>query len=138
MTFALNTPLAEALNSRIQRKLLEIGWAGGDDNSPLGEYICLMIVNGKGREQIASELSGDLLGLSPDDDSAVHFASWLFDTLEALRSEQNGEAQSSEKSMETSEDHEMGEAGEDGVYVSSCFEAFVRCRRSRAYDNVSI
>jgi hypothetical protein len=119
MTFALNTPLAEALNNRIQHRLVEIGWASGDDNSPLGEYICLMIVNGKGREQIASELSGDLLGLSPDDDSAVHFASWLFDTLEALRNEMNGgEAQTSEKSMETSEDHEMGDAGEDGVYVS--------------------
>jgi hypothetical protein len=118
MTFALNTPLAEALNNRIQPKLVEIGWAVGDDNSPLGEYICLMIVNGKGQEQIASELSGDLLGLSPGDDSAVHFARWLFDTLDALRREMAGGEGQPEKSAEAGDDQEMGEAGEDGVYAS--------------------
>jgi len=124
MALALNTPLAEALNNRIQPKLVEIGWSVGDDNSPLGEYICLMMVNGKSQDQIASELSGDLLGLGPDDASAAQFARWLFDELETLKKsmeEANGDA---EKSVANG-DEEMGDAEEtpEGAYVlSSCHD----------------
>ncbi|KAF8543830.1 hypothetical protein BDD12DRAFT_164071 [Trichophaea hybrida] len=112
MALALNTPLAEALNNRIQPKLVEIGWSVGDDNSPLGEYICLMMVNGKSQDQIASELSGDLLGLGPDDASAAQFARWLFDELEALKKSM-GEANSNTEKSVANGDEEMGDVVEE-------------------------
>ena len=128
MTLALNTPLAEALNNRIQPKLVEIGWSVGDDNSPLGEYICLMMVNGKSQDQIAAELSGDLLGLGPDDESASMFARWLFDELEMLKKtmgsdETAAQQEAKQEDYENGMDEEMGDAenipdGPDGAYVS--------------------
>ena len=73
------TPLAEQLSSIMQPKLVEVGWStGGLDDSALAEYIVLMLVNGKTQEQIASELSNDLLNLGPDDSGALDFSSWLF------------------------------------------------------------
>jgi hypothetical protein len=126
MALAMNTPLAEALNQRIQPKLVDIGWSFGDDNSPLGEYICLMMVNGKSREQIATELSGDLLGLGPDDRSATEFAEWLFDTLEKLKSEMGGagSAETDEAHAKDLEMQDFEDGGEEGVYVVSCQWAF--------------
>lgn len=124
---ALNTPLAEALNNRIQPKLVEIGWSVGDENSPLGEYICLMMVNGKSQDQIAAELSGDLLGLGPDDASAAQFASWLFDEFDMLKQTIGGavDVAPEDHKSPANADEEMGEADEadedaldgNGVYV---------------------
>lgn len=83
---ALGDPIVNAIGERIQPKLVEIGWSiGGEESSPLSEYICLMIVNGKQQDQIAAELSGDLLGLAEGDSSAVEFAKWLFDLVEELK-----------------------------------------------------
>ena len=80
---ALETPLAEALNNAIQPKLVEVGWStGGADDSALSEYIILMLVNGKTQDQIAAELSGDLLNLGPDDPGARDFSHWLFEQVE--------------------------------------------------------
>jgi len=88
---ALQTPLAHALNTVIQPKLVEVGWStGGDDDSALSEYIILMLVNGKTQEQIAAELSGDLLNLGPDDPGARDFSEWLFQQLELLKSDHAG------------------------------------------------
>jgi hypothetical protein len=88
---ALNTPLADALNDVIQPKLVEVGWStGGVDDSALSEYIILMLVNGKTQEQIAAELSGDLLNLGPDDPGANDFSRWLFEQVEALDEKLNG------------------------------------------------
>lgn len=85
---ALQTPLAHALNTVIQPKLVEVGWStGGDDDSALSEYIILMLVNGKTQEQIAAELSGELLNLGPDDPGAREFSQWLFEQLELLNSQ---------------------------------------------------
>ena len=81
----LNTPLADALNSVIQPKLLEVGWnSGGVDVSALSEYIILMLVNGKTQSEIAVELSGDLLQLGPDDPGAIEFSEWLSHQVETL------------------------------------------------------
>ena len=92
----LNTPLAEALNSAIQPKLVEVGWStGGVDDSALSEYIILMLVNGKTQDQIAAELSGDLLQLGPDDPGAIEFSRWLFDQVEVLNGNLNGTQTSS-------------------------------------------
>ncbi|RPB29116.1 hypothetical protein L211DRAFT_776448 [Terfezia boudieri ATCC MYA-4762] len=116
MSIALNTPLAEALNAAIQEKLVEIGWSvPGEDTSPLSEYICLMLVNGKSQEQIAEELSGDLLGLSKEDDSATVFSGWLFAKVEQLGKETGGgQAQGEvgeEKRVEEGGDATTGEQG---------------------------
>ncbi len=87
----LNTPLAEALSNVVQPKLSEVGWStGGLDDSALGEYIILMLVNGKTQEQIAAELSNDLLNLGPDDSGATDFSIWLFEQVELLNSQLSG------------------------------------------------
>ena len=88
---ALNTPLADALSNVVQPKLSEVGWStGGLDDSALGEYIILMLVNGKTQEQIAAELSNDLLNLGPDDTGATDFAKWLFEQVDILNGRLNG------------------------------------------------
>ncbi|KAL9021426.1 MAG: hypothetical protein Q9185_001323 [Variospora sp. 1 TL-2023] len=88
---SLNTPLADALSNVVQPKLTEIGWnTGGLDDSALGEYIILMLVNGKTQDQIAAELSNDLLSLGPDDTGATDFAKWLFEQVHILNAQTNG------------------------------------------------
>jgi hypothetical protein len=89
---ALNTPLADALNSVIQPKLMEVGWAQSNDDAALSEYVILMLVNGKTQDQIATELAGDLLSLGPDDPAARDFAQWLFNQIDILQSQMNGGA----------------------------------------------
>ena len=90
----LNTPLADALSNVVQPKLSEVGWStGGLDDSALGEYIILMLVNGKTQEQIAAELSNDLLNLPPDDTGAIDFTEWLFEQVEVLNTQLNGAQQ---------------------------------------------
>ena len=87
---SLNTPLSEALNNVVQPKLVEVGWSmGGADDSALSEYIILMLVNGKTQDQIASELSNDLLNLGPDDSGAIDFSRWLFEQVEVLNKQIN-------------------------------------------------
>lgn len=81
----LNTPLADALNAAIQPKLEEYGWAtGGGDDAALTEYIILMLVNGKTQNEVAQELSADLLGLDPNDPGLLDFCTWLFTTIDSL------------------------------------------------------
>ncbi|KAF3905953.1 hypothetical protein ABW21_db0202143 [Orbilia brochopaga] len=85
------TPLAEQLSAAVQQKIVEIGWSSdGEDASPLSEYIVLMLVNGKTESQITSELSGDLLGLGPEDESVKVFINWMFAELERLSKELGG------------------------------------------------
>jgi hypothetical protein len=127
----LDTPLAHALNAAIQPKLVEVGWStGGDDDSALSEYIILMLVNGKTQEQIAAELSGDLLNLGPDDPGARDFSQWLFEQVVVLNSQLSGEdrfpgAQPGVSQGDTTnevQDAEMGdvsEAGDSKVYAIS-------------------
>ncbi|MCJ1250446.1 hypothetical protein MMC30_007674 [Trapelia coarctata] len=91
VSLELNTPLADALSNVVQPKLVEVGWStGGLDDSALAEYIILMLVNGKTQEQIAAELSNDLLSLPPDDSGALDFARWLWDQVETLNQQLNG------------------------------------------------
>lgn len=93
---ALNTPLADALNAAIQPKVVEVGWGSGGAEEALSEYIILMLVNGKTEDEIASELSGDLLNLGPDDPVARDFSRWLFGQIEILNAQLNpGGAQAS-------------------------------------------
>lgn len=117
---SLNTPLAEALNAVIQPKLVEVGWStGGVDDSALSEYIILMLVNGKTEDQIAAELSGDLLNLGPDDPGAIDFSRWLFQQVDSLNQELNGgQSPSAAAASNGAVDHAAGAmepASQEGV-----------------------
>lgn len=85
----LESPLAQAVANAIQPKLVEMGWSDGSE-SPLIEYIVLMLVNGKTQEQIATELSNDFLGLDEGDTAALEFSHWLFGQVEQLNQQING------------------------------------------------
>lgn len=90
---ALGTPLADALQNVVTPKLVEAGWStGAADDSALSEYIILMLVNGKTQEQLASELSNDLLGLGPEDPGPIDFSRWLFEQVEILDRQLNNKA----------------------------------------------
>jgi len=128
----LESPLAHALNSAIQPKLVEVGWStGGADDSALSEYIILMLVNGKTQDQIAAELSGDLLNLGPDDPGARDFSQWLFEQVDVLNSKLSGGdgefpvVDSGMAQVETTyevQDADMGDvsdAGDANVYAIS-------------------
>ena len=126
MSFELaqDSPLAQALNAAIQPKLVEVGWStGGADDSALSEYIVLMLVNGKTQEQIAAELSGDLLNLEDDDPGARNFSQWLFNQVEVLTSQQNGGGIPTDGGAQMeygAQDADMGdvsEAGDSNVYA---------------------
>lgn len=87
----MDTPLADALNAAILPKLVEVGWgSGGSDDNGLAEYIILMLVNGKSQEQIAAELSGELLSLPSDDPVVLEFSKWLFEQIDVLNAQLNG------------------------------------------------
>ncbi|KAK2626074.1 hypothetical protein QTJ16_004336 [Diplocarpon rosae] len=122
----MDTPLAQSLNSVIKPKLVEVGWSsGGGDEGQLAEYILLMLANNKTQEQIAAELSSDLLGLGPDDPGARDFSQWLFQQVEVLGSQQNGTddpAISGNAQGPSVQDAEMGDvsdAGDGKVYAIS-------------------
>ena len=86
----LNTPLADQLGHVVQPKLEEMGWTtGGLDDSALAEYVILMLVNGKTQDQIAAELSNDLLNLGPEDSGAIDFSRWLFEQVELIHERLN-------------------------------------------------
>jgi nuclear polyadenylated RNA-binding protein NAB2 len=85
-------PMAKALEGIITPKLLEVGWSSDPQDNTLTEYIVLMLANGKSQDEVARELSGDLLGLSPDDQSTAEFAQWLFQQIDVLNDQMNGSA----------------------------------------------
>lgn len=109
---AAGSPLATALQNAIQPKLAEHGWtSGAGDDSALSEYIILMVANGKDQQQIASELTNDLLGLDPADQGPMDFAQWLFKQVSILEAKLNG-AQNTDgqTSQQTDEDATMSSA----------------------------
>ena len=131
VSVALNTPLAEKLSNVVQPKLVEVGWStGGLDDSALAEYIILMLVNGKTQDQIASELSNDLLNLGPDDSGATDFAKWLFEQVEVLSNPaptnsavtQHPELQTSLEQDVGRESKESGGSGSQDAEMSEAME----------------
>jgi hypothetical protein len=115
----LNSPLAQALESAIQPKLIEVGWtSGGGDESSLSEYIMLLLSTGKTQDQIATELSGDLLNLGPDDPGARDFSQWLFEQVAILNSQSTGgiagDVRSQSDTLNGTQDAEMEEASDIG------------------------
>ena len=88
-TVSPGTPLATALSSAVQPKLVEMGWSPGGEDSALTEYVILMLANGKTQGQIADELSNDLLNLGEGDTQALDFSKWLFEQVETLNNNLN-------------------------------------------------
>lgn len=108
------SPLAEALANAILPKLVEAGWGtGGDEDGALAEYIVLMVSNGKTQEQIAHELSSELLSLSADDPAVLSFSQWLFETLPQLNSQINGGQAAQGDAMTGEMDTDMGTEGSE-------------------------
>lgn len=127
---AVGSQLGEALQAVVLPKLVELGWSTGMQDDTLSEYIILMLANGKTQDQIATELSTDLLDSSPDDAAPMEFAKWLFEQVGQLSAQHNitastnaapaGVPEISQGDMVTGGDEEMGNGTDGGeMYVSA-------------------
>ena len=87
---AADSPLGLALQERIMPKIMELGWGSGEQDDTLSEYIVLMLANGNNEQEIARELSTDLLSAEPDDPAPGNFAKWLFEQINELQQQMNG------------------------------------------------
>ncbi|KAK5080964.1 hypothetical protein LTR05_008281 [Lithohypha guttulata] len=76
-----NSPLAEKLKATVQQKALEMGWTEDSDDTSLSEYIILLLANGKSRDEIANELSTELI---PGAEGIEEFSTWLSGTVAKL------------------------------------------------------
>jgi len=104
-TVILGTPLANALSTIVPPKLVEMGWSQeGADDSALTEYVVLMLVNGKTQEQITDELSNDLLSGEGDRQDVLNFSGWLFEQVETLNQQLNGEVVPDASARQASQD----------------------------------
>ena len=143
---AVGTPLAEELQKIVLPKLVEVGWSTGLQDDTLSEYIILMLANGKSQEQIAAELSNDLLDLGPENPEAISFSKWLFEQLRNLHAQLKvvGAATTSNQSSTgaivegqaqpiASADAEMGDVSGTNRYVAPNDHHFLK--RSRPERN---
>lgn len=116
---ALGTPLADALNTAIQNKIADYGWASGSsEGAAMSEYFILMLANGKTENDISSEIAGELLGLGPDDQTAPAFARWLVEQYQVLSS-QIAIAGANGASGNTSQDDAMDATFDNGVDMTT-------------------
>ena len=111
------SPLADALNNAISEKIVEVGWAANTtEAAPMAEYLVLMLANGKTQDEVAAEISGDLLNLGPDDPTALHFAQWLFEQQNALIPQYSSAPEpvaDEQGAMDTAQDNSMGDFNMD-------------------------
>ncbi|KAK4898286.1 oxygen-dependent protoporphyrinogen oxidase [Elasticomyces elasticus] len=77
-TLEAGSPLATAIQSAAQAKLIENGWAPEESDTTLSEYVTMMLVNGKDEQGVRSELGGELLGVGEEDEMVAAFVGWLF------------------------------------------------------------
>ena len=111
---AAGTPLAQSLQNLVQPKLAEFGWTTGGDDTTLFDYILLMLSNGKNEEQVATELSNDLLDEAEGENTDTHrFARWLFEQVDQLRGNfAGGNAPVADNQMEDAA-HDSSAAAQD-------------------------
>ncbi|KAK4947171.1 oxygen-dependent protoporphyrinogen oxidase [Elasticomyces elasticus] len=90
--FALEagSPLATAIQSAAQAKLIENGWAPEESDTTLSEYVTMMLVNGKDEQGVRSELGGELLGVGEEDEMVAAFVGWLFGEAQRLSAAASG------------------------------------------------
>lgn len=114
------SPLADQLKQAVQQKMLDSGWTQDEDDMSLAEYIVLMVANGKTQDQIASELSTDLL---PEAEGTAEFAQWLTEHVARLTGAAPSEdtTQTStgqeESSIPAAYDNDLGDNAPDNAYV---------------------
>ncbi|KAF1979561.1 hypothetical protein BU23DRAFT_496265 [Bimuria novae-zelandiae CBS 107.79] len=126
---AAGSPLAQSLQNLVQPKLAEFGWTTGGDDTTLFDYILLMLSNGKNEEQVATELSNDLLDEAEGENTDTHrFARWLFEQVDQLRGNAPGSnAQAGDNQMDDAahdysalaQDMEMDSVVAEGADASS-------------------
>ncbi|KAJ5584319.1 uncharacterized protein N7459_004119 [Penicillium hispanicum] len=144
-----DSPLAAAVGSVIQPKLVEMGWSTDDgQESALIEYIVLMLVNGKTQEQLATELSNDFLGLGEGDTQALEFSRWLFGQVEILNQQINGGGQDesgagqhggqdSSQLEGNGQDADMGDAGDSIPTGPKAMRNGRQAGRGRMLNNIN-
>ena len=115
------SPLAEQLKSAVQAKAIEYSWTQDEDDMSLAEYIVLMVANGKNQEQIAAELSGDLL---QDATGIDEFTQWLTDYVARLTGAGGVEEVTQDSTMmeeaqiPAAYDNDLGESAPDNAYAT--------------------
>jgi hypothetical protein len=124
-----DSPLGLALQERVLPKLMELGWSTGEQDDTLSEYIILMLANGNSEQQIATELSTDLLSSDPDDPAPGNFAKWLFEQVRELQQQLSGgqaPAAQADAGGETQadasaagDDADMGEGGDGSTMYAT-------------------
>lgn len=77
-------PQAEALNSAIQAKMIEVGLAQSTDAAGFSEYILLMLKSGNSQEEVTQELCSEFLNLPPGDPTTTQFVAWIFEQAQIL------------------------------------------------------
>jgi nuclear polyadenylated RNA-binding protein NAB2 len=133
----VGTPLATAIQTEIQPKLMELGWVSDPTENTLSEYIVLMLINGKTESEIASELSSELLGLDPNDPGAKDFSRWLFEQINTLANAGKVDdlAASQDDSATLSDDQKMDmDLGLEGD-AAQAINAYVFLRYSRPLES---
>ncbi|KAK5695703.1 oxygen-dependent protoporphyrinogen oxidase [Elasticomyces elasticus] len=90
--FALEagSPLATAIQSAAQAKLIDNGWAPEESDTTLSEYVTMMLVNGKDEQGVRSELGGELLGVGEEDEMVAAFVGWLFGEAQRISAAGSG------------------------------------------------
>lgn len=78
------TPLAAQIQSAVQPKLMDLGWAPDENDTTLSEYITMMLVNGKDQAGVQSEIGNELLGMGEEDPVVKEFALWLFERVQTI------------------------------------------------------
>ena len=119
-SIAEESPLAEQLKNAVQAKAIEYSWTQDEDDTSLAEYIVLMVANGKNQEQIAAELSGELL---QDAEGTEEFAQWLTNYVAKLTgaasNDETAQASSAQEDVPipAAYDNDLGESAPDNAYV---------------------
>ena len=120
-SIAEESPLADQLKNAVQAKALEYSWTQDEDDTSLAEYIVLMVANGKNQEQIAAELSGELL---QDAEGTEEFAQWLTNYVAKLTgaadNDDSAQAPSAQEDapIPAAYDNDLGESAPDNAYVT--------------------
>lgn len=84
--------VGKSLQEIVRPKLVELGWSSGLQDDTLSEYIILLLANGQTAEQLAKEISTDLLDADAKPEEISAFTQWLFDQVTLLNERRLGNA----------------------------------------------
>lgn len=84
--------IGKSLQELVRPKLVELGWSSGLQDDTLSEYIILLLANGQTPEQLAKEISTDLLDADAKPEDIAAFTQWLFEQVTLLKENRLGGA----------------------------------------------